>query len=103
MIQVKVLLIALVSLNQNFCSFFSCFFPSFNFISDNKPVLHIQHKGYLFFKHYKTGEKTYWRCTQLIGHRKRCSARLVTGTSTGSHDKVIEKGRHEHGKPLPQK
>lgn len=68
-----------------------------NSISDNKPVLHIQHKGYLFFKHYKTGSKTYWRCTQLVGHRKRCSARLVT--STAANDHVVEKGHHEHGKP----
>lgn len=73
-------------------------------LSDNKPVLHIQHKGYLFFKHYKSGDKTYWRCTQLIGHRKRCSARLVTTTNTTTNlqDTVIEKGRHDHGKPLTQ-
>lgn len=74
----------------------------FNFIADSKPVLHIQHKGYLFFKHYKTGEKTYWRCTQMIGHRKRCSARLVTGTGVPDKE-VIEKGRHEHGTPSAQK
>lgn len=66
-------------------------------VSDNKPVYHIQHKGFLFFKHYKTGEKTYWRCTQSIGNRKRCSARLVTGNNIRGD--IIEKGRHEH--PIP--
>lgn len=68
-----------------------------DYISDSKPVLHIQHKGYLFFKHYKTGEKTYWRCTQLIGNRKRCSARLVTGSDIKSD--ITEKGHHEHAAP----
>lgn len=70
-------------------------------IADIKPVLHIQHKGYLFFKHYKTGERTYWRCTHMIGNGKRCSARLVTEHKNQSE--VIEKGRHDHAIPSTSK
>lgn len=63
-------------------------------IADKKPVVQIQHKGYLFLKHYKTDEKTYWRCAQLIDNRKRCSARLVTENAMDGE--IIEKGQHEH-------
>lgn len=58
-----------------------------------KPIFHIQHKSYLFLKHYKTGNKTYWRCKQLFGDGNRCSARLVT---TDGRTAVIERGRHDH-------
>lgn len=68
--------------------YFSFFFR----LSGHKPVMLIEHKGYLFFKHYETGDKTYWRCRQLMGARKRCAARIVTD----SKNTITERGLHCH-------
>lgn len=54
----------------------------------------MQHKGYLFFRHYEAGDKSYWRC-QFTGAGRRCFARLVI---TGSSE-VSEKGFHNHSIP----
>lgn len=53
----------------------------------------VEHKGYIFVRHYDRGDKTFWRCNQMKAG-KRCTARVATGG-----DSILERGEHSNHSP----
>lgn len=50
----------------------------------------VEHKGYIFVRHYEAADKTFWRCNHVV-KSKRCTARLTT---CGRN--ISERGTHIH-------